>query len=279
VVGERSFPVPPLSSPDTHSLSAQELEGFEAVRLFVERASYRRPDFVLDARNGPAVAEICRRLDGMPLAIELAAAKTRVLSAEQISSRLDDSFRLLKSESRTLDPRQRTFGAAIDWSYDLLDEPERVLLRRLSVFAGRFSLEAAEAVCSGEGIAEDDVLDLLSHLVDKSLLLAEEEGDEIRYRMLETVRQYGREKLATSGDLHPVSLRHTRYYLTLAEEAETGLRGPDQVAYFQQLEGDIANFRVALSWTLDKAEPSEELAQLLSAQTVTLDDGSLDDNP
>jgi predicted ATPase/DNA-binding CsgD family transcriptional regulator len=270
VAGERNFPVPPLSSPRVQGLSAEELEGFEAVRLFVERASYRRPDFVLDAQSGRAVAEICRRLDGMPLAIELAAAKTRVLSAEQISSRLDDSFRLLKSESRTLDPRQRTLGAAIDWSYDLLDELERVLLRRLSVFAGRFTLMAAEAVCSGEGIPEDDVLDLLSHLVDKSLLLAEEEGDEIRYRMLETVRQYGREKIVASGNLDPVSLRHARYYLTLAEEAEAGLRGPDQVAYFRRLEEDIANFRAALSWTLDKAEPSEELAQLGLRLTVAL---------
>jgi len=268
VAGERSFPVPPLSSPRAQGLSAEELEGFEAVRLFVERASYRRPDFVLDAQNGRAVAEICRRLDGMPLAIELAAAKTRVLSVEQISSRLDDSFRLLKSESRTLDPRQRTLGAAIDWSYDLLDEPERVLLLRLSVFAGGFTLEAAEDVCSGEGLAEYEVLDLLSHLVDKSLLLTE--GDEIRYRMLETVRQYGREKLEASADLDPVSLRHAGYYLTLAEEAETGLRGPDQVAYFRRLEGEIANFRAALSWTLDRAEPSEELAQLGLRLTVAL---------
>jgi predicted ATPase/DNA-binding CsgD family transcriptional regulator len=268
VAGERNFPVPPLSSPEAQGLSAQELEGFEAVRLFVERASYRRPDFVLDAQSGPAVAEICRRLDGMPLAIELAAAKTRVLSAEQISSRLDDSFRLLKSESRTLDPRQRTLGAAIDWSYDLLDEPERILLRRLSVFAGGFTLEPAEAVCSGEGI--DEVLDLLSHLVDKSLLLAEEEGDEIRYRMLETVRQYGREKLEASGDLDPVSLRHAEYFLTLAEETETGLRGPNQVAYFRRLEEEIANFRAALSWALDRVEPSGELAQLGLRLTVAL---------
>jgi predicted ATPase/DNA-binding CsgD family transcriptional regulator len=268
VAGERNFPVPPLSSPEAQDLSAQELGGFEAVRLFVERASYRRPDFVLDAQSGPAVAEICRRLDGMPLAIELAASKTRVLSAEQISSRLESSFRLLKSESRTLDPRQRTLGAAIDWSYDLLDEPERILLRRLSVFAGGFTLEAAEAVCSGEGI--DDVLDLLSHLVDKSLLLAEEEGDEIRYRMLETVRQYGREKLEASGDLDPVSLRHAGYFLTLAEDTETGLRGPSQVAYFRRLEEDIANFRAALSWTLDRVEPSGELAQLGLRLTVAL---------
>jgi predicted ATPase/DNA-binding CsgD family transcriptional regulator len=270
VAGERSFPVPPLSSPQSLDLSTEKLEDFEAVRLFVERASYRRPDFALDARSGRAVAEICRRLDGMPLAIELAAAKTRVLSVEQISERLEDSFRLLKSESRTMDPRQRTLGAAIDWSYDLLDEPERVLLCRLAVFAGGFTLEAAEAVCSGEGIAEDEVLDLLSHLVDKSLLLAEEEGDEIRYRMLETVRQYGREKLEASGDLDPVSLRHAGFYLTLAEEAETGLRGPDQVAYFRRLEKDIANFRAALSWTLDRADPSEELAQLGLRLTVAL---------
>jgi predicted ATPase len=270
VAGERNFPVPPLSSPENHDLSVEELERFESVRLFVERARYRLPAFTLDDRNAASVAEICHRLEGIPLAIELAAAKTRVLSVGQISSRLADSFRLLKSESRTLDPRQLTLGAAIDWSYDLLDEPERVLLRRLSVFAGGFTLDAAEAVCSGEGIAEDDVLDLLSHLVDKSLLLAEEEGDGIRYRMLETVRQYGREKLEASGDLELVSLRHAGYYLTLAEEAETGLRGPDQVAYFRRLEEDIANFRAALSWTLGRVQPSEGLAQLGLRLTVAL---------
>jgi non-specific serine/threonine protein kinase len=272
VAGERNVPVPPLSSPEAQGLSAQELEGFEAVRLFVERASYRRPDFALDARNGPAVAEICRRLDGMPLAIELAAAKTRMLSVEQISSRLDDSFRLLKSESRTLDPRQRTLRAAIDWSHDLLDDPERLLLRRLSMFAGGFTLEAAEAVCHGEGMDEDDVLEVLAHLVDKSLVLVgEPDAEDARYRQLETIRQYGREKLQESGEIDPVSLRHARYFLTLSEEAEPDLRGPDQVVRFRQLEAESDNFRAALSWSLhEEDEPSEERAEIGLRLTVAL---------
>ncbi len=261
VVGERNYPVPPLSSPETRDLDAGKLEDFESVRLFVERARYRQPDFVLDSRNAASVAEICRRLEGMPLAIELAAARTRVLSVEQISERLVGSFHLLKSESRTTDPRQQTLGAAIDWSHDLLDEQERILFRRLSVFVGGFGLTAAEAVCAAEDIPKNDVLELLSHLVDKSLVLAEERGEKVRYRMLETVRQYGHEKLEGSGELDPVSLRHARYYLALAEEAEPDLRGPDQVASFRRLEGENDNFRAALSWSLN-GEPPEEIAEI-----------------
>src|SRR3954447_16581850 len=265
VAGERNFPVPPLSSPENHDLSVEELERFESVRLFVERARYRLPAFALDDRNAASVAEICHRLEGIPLAIELAAAKTRVLSVGQISSRLADSFRLLKSESRTLDPRQRTLGAAIDWSHDLLGEKERVLFRRLSVFSGGFDLDAAEAVCSGRSIEEDEVLDLLSHLADKSLLLAEEREDEVRYRMLETVRQYASEKLEESGEPDVFSRRHAEFYLALAEETEAGLRGPDQIACFRRLEKENDNFRAALSWSLDRAEvPTEELGLRLT---------------
>jgi predicted ATPase/DNA-binding CsgD family transcriptional regulator len=271
VAGERNFPVPPLSSPEAHDLSIEELEVFESVRLFVERARYRRPDFALDSQNATSVANICRRLDGIPLAIELAAARTRVLSVEQISSRLVDNFRLLRSESRTLDPRQQTLGAAIDWSHELLDEPEQILFRRLSVFVGGFDLEAAERVCTGGDIEEDDVLDLLSRLVDKSLLLVEEHEDKSRYRMLETVGHYGREKLEGSGELDPASLQHARYYLALAEEAETGLRGPDQVACFRRLEEENGNFRTALSWALNtEDEPAEERVEIGLRLTVAL---------
>ena len=272
VAGERNFPVPPLSSPEAHELSIEELEGFESVRLFVERARYRQRDFALDSRNASSVAKICRRLDGIPLAIELAAAKTRVLSVEQISTRLVDNFRLLRSDSRTLDPRQRTLGAAIDWSYELLDEPERVLFCRLSVFMGGFDLEAAEAVCAGGGIEEDDVLELLSRLVDKSLVLAAESvEEEARYRLLETIRQYGREKLEESGELDPTSLRHARYFMALAEEAEPDLRGPDQAACFRHLERENDNFRAALSWSLGKdGEPSREIAEIGLRLTVAL---------
>jgi predicted ATPase/DNA-binding CsgD family transcriptional regulator len=272
VAGERTFPVPPLSSPEARDLSVEELQGFESVRLFVERARYRLPDFSLDYRNAPSVAEICRRLDGIPLAVELAAARTRVLSVEQISSRLADNFRLLKSEGRTLDPRQRTLGAAIGWSHELLDEPERILFCRLSVFVGGFDLEAAEAVCTGEGIEEDDVLELLSRLVDKSLVLVgESDGEEARYRQLETIRQYGREKLEQSGELYPASLRHARYFMALAEEAEPDLRGPDQVARFRHLERENDNFRAALSWSLGhEEESSQEIAEVGLRLTVAL---------
>ena len=189
---------------------------------------------------------------------------------EQISSRLADSFRLLRNESRTLDPRQQTLGAAVGWSHELLDEPERVLFRRLSVFVGGFTLEAAEAVCAGGGIEEDDVLDLLSHLVDKSLVLVDEQDEDVRYRLLETVRQYGREKLEESGGLEPVSLRHAGYYLALAEAAEADLRGPDQASCFRRLEKENDNFRATLSWAFDESAPQEERAEIGLRLTVAL---------
>ncbi|HWS81572.1 MAG TPA: AAA family ATPase [Rubrobacter sp.] len=167
VAGETVLLVPPLSLPDSgHPPPPEELERYEAIRLFVERARYASPSFELTGRNASAVARLCRNLDGIPLAIELAAARTRVLSVEQISSRLADSFRLLKSESRTADPRQKTLEATLEWSHELLGEKERALFRRLSVFAGGFTLEAAEEVCAGGDIEEDAVLEVLSDLVE-----------------------------------------------------------------------------------------------------------------
>jgi predicted ATPase len=271
IAGETLFAVPTLSLSDPHHLQAAEgLPRYEASRLFVERAMAVRPGFSITGDNAMAIAQIYYRLDGIPLAIELAAAKTRVLSVEQISSRLaDSSFRLFKSESRTLDPRQRTLGAAMDWSHDLLDWPERTLFCRLSVFVGGFGLEAAEAVSADRSIQEDDVLDLLSRLVDKSLLLAEEQEDEVRYRMLETVRQYASERLEESGELDVFSRRHAEFYLALAEDTEAALRGPDQIACFRRLEKESDNFRAALSWSLDK-DPTEGLAELGLRLTVAL---------
>src|SRR5215211_672174 len=206
--GEVAWVVPSLTVPDSGQAStAEKLEGYESVRLFIERARQRDPSFVLTPRNGPAVAQVCRRLEGIPLSIELAAARIGVLSVERIAERLDDSLRLLTAGGRTALPRHRTLRATLDWSHELLSEPERKLLRQLSVFAGGLTLEAAEVVCSGDGIEQLDVLDLLSKLVDKSLVVAEaspgEEGA-LRYRMLEPLRQYSQERLEERGETQRV---------------------------------------------------------------------------
>jgi predicted ATPase len=201
VAGETLFAVPPLTLPDPHRPSGVEgLPRYEASRLFVERARAVKPDFSLSEENAMAIAQICYRLDGMPLAIELAAARIRVLSVEQISTRLDDSFRLLTGGGRSMLARQRTLRATMDWSYGLLDPQEKELFRRLAVFAGGFTLGEAEAVCAGEGLGRGEVLDLLTSLVDKSLVLVAERDGEARYRLLETVRQYASEKLDRAGE-------------------------------------------------------------------------------
>ena len=197
-----------------------------------------------------AVARVCYRLDGIPLAIELAAARARVLSAEQISSRLDDSFGLLTGGGRSALAHQRTLRTAMDWSHDLLSSEERAMLRRLSVFAGGFVLEAAEAVGTGEGIEEAGVLDLLGSLADKSLVLALVQDQETRDRLLETVRQYASEKLEQAGEAEEVGRRHARYYLVLAEEAERGSSGMDQAWWLERLETEHDNLRAALGWSL-----------------------------
>jgi predicted ATPase/DNA-binding NarL/FixJ family response regulator len=253
VAGETVLLVPPLSLPEPgHPAAPKELERYEAVKLFVERAASASPTFGLDERNAPAVAMLCRNLDGIPLAIELAAARTKVLSVAQISSRLAENFRLLKSPSRTADPRQQTLGATLEWSHDLLDETERALFRRLSVFAGGFTLGAAERVCAGGGIEEDDVLDLLTRLIDKSLVsVAERGGTEARYRLLETIRQYGWEKLLESGEAEGIRQRHAGYYLALAEEAEPELTGAQEGIWLERLETEHGNLRAALGWSLE----------------------------
>jgi hypothetical protein len=195
------------------------------VALFAERAKAANSSFELTERNAPEIVRLCRALDGMPLAIELAAARTRVLSVEQISSRLEDSLGLLTGGSRTAEPRQRTLRTAIDWSYELLSEHERALFRRLSVFAGGFALEAAEAVCAGEGIGPEGVLDLLASLIDKSLVTVAQRGGEARYGMLELVRQYALERLEEDAEAEETRCRHAEHYLALAETAEPRLLG------------------------------------------------------
>ena len=227
VEGEARWLVPPLSAPEDGPTS-EELGAYESVRLFVERSRGRDPSFSLNPRNARVVAEICGRLEGIPLAIELAAARVGTLSLEQISERLGSSLDLLTRGGRTAEPRQRTLKGALDWSHELLSEPEKVLFRRLSVFAGGWTLKAAETVASGDGVEEEVVLDLLSGLVEKSLALAEEHGGSgLRYRMLEPVKQYAREKLEEAGESATVRRRHADFFLALAERARPELRGPE----------------------------------------------------
>ena len=258
VAGERNWPVPSLSSPDPRNLpQIEELVRIESVLLFVERARSQRADFALDSRNASSVAEVCQRLDGIPLAIELAAARVGALSTGQISNRLERSLGLLSGRDRTAPERQRTLRGTLDWSYELLKKEERELFGRLSVFAGGFTLEAAEAVCAGEEIERDEVLDLLGHVMNKSLVVAAagEEGA-LRYRMLEPVRQYGWEKLAEFGEAERVRRRHAEYYLALAEEAEPELSGAHEGVWLERLEAEHSNLRAALGWSLEGGDAS-----------------------
>jgi predicted ATPase/DNA-binding CsgD family transcriptional regulator len=256
VEGEVRWLVPPLSVPEQgRTPSSEELEGYESVRLFVERARGRDPSFSLSPKYALAVTEICRRLEGIPLAIELAAARVGTLSIEQISQRLEGSLELLTRGGRTAVPRQRTLKGTLDWSHELLSEPERVLFRRLSIFAGGWTLEASEVVASGEGVAEREVLDLLSGLVEKSLVVAKESDEGgVRYRLLEPIRQYAREKLEKSGRAGAARRRHAEFFLTLAEAGDLGLWGPDQHRWLERLKPDHDNMRAALSWASERGD-------------------------
>jgi predicted ATPase len=252
VRGETAFRVPSLALPDPRStLSVDDMRVSEAVRLFVDRARAFVPSFDVTPENAAALAKVCLRLDGIPLAVELAAARVRVLTIEQIATRLDDRFRLLTGGSRTAMRRQQTLRALIDWSYDLLSVEERILFRRLAVFAGGWTLEAAEAVCPGTGLKEDDVLDLLTALADKSLVVFEGQGEEKRYRFLETVRAYAGEKLFDFEEAALIRRQHCDWCLVLAEKAEPELFGPKTPIWIRRLEADYANIRAALDWCLE----------------------------
>ena len=268
VSGEVVWAVPPLSLPgDTTNggLTTETLGRYEAVRLFLDRARLRSPDFGLTRENAGAVARVCRKLEGIQLAIELATARMGALAVEQVAQRLEVSLDVLKGTSRSAAPRQRTLRATLDWSHDLLSEDERTLFRRLSVFTGGWVLEAAEAVGAGSGIEEGlvanpgrasnpPVLDLLSGLVDKSLVVAEADGDgALRYRLLETVRQYATEKLGSGAEEEAVRQRHAMFFLALAERAEPELGGTEQVAWLDRLESELSNLRVALGWFKESA--------------------------
>ncbi len=261
--GEHGFPVPPLKLPDRLDLrSLERLGTCEAVRLFIERARAANARFALTDENAAAVAEICHRLDGIPLAIELAASRVRVLTAEEIAARLDDRFRLLASGSRTALPRQQTLRALIDWSHDLLSESERVLLRRLSVFAGGWTLLAAEEVCSGGSIEAWEVLDLLAHLIDKSLVVAEPQDGRQRYRFLETLQQYGQERLAESKETDEFAYKHAEHFMKMAEESYGELWGPQQGYWLTRLETEHDNLRTALEWMTRDVGREEMLLQM-----------------
>ena len=249
IAGETTYRVPSLQVPDPEHLPLLAgLAKVEAVRLFVERGAAVQPGFAVTEANGAAIAEICQRLDGIPLAIELAAARIKVLSVEELRARLGDRLRVLTGGSRVALPRHRTLRATMDWSYGLLAAPERILLRRLAVFVGGWTLEAAEAVCGGDGIPEAEVLDHLAGLVDKSLVVLEWPGDAGRYRMLETMRQYATERLAESGETDRLRQSHAGFFLALAEQAEPKLFGPEQDAWFARLEAEHSNLRIALEW-------------------------------
>ena len=254
VRGEREYPVSPLAVPDpTHKPQAEEVAQTPAAGLFIERAEDASPSFELTQANAAAVAAICWRLDGLPLALELAAAQTRFLGPTALLSRLDQA--LQAGGARDLPERQRTMRATLDWSHELLHEPEKTLFRRLSVFAGGFTLEAAEDVGTAAEVEDEDVLVLLGNLVEQSLVVAETslEG-ETRYRMLEPVRQYALERLEKSGEVEEVRRRHAAFYLALAEQAEPRIKGWDQGEWLDRLEAENDNLRTAIGWSLEAGE-------------------------
>ncbi len=256
--GEHIYPVPPLSLPSPGMLlPVATLARSEAVRLFVDRAIAVRPSFALSEQNAAAALQICRRLDGIPLALELAAARVRALSVEQIATRLDDQFRLLTEGSRTALPRHQTLRATMDWSYELLTEPERLLFRRLAVFGGSFNLEAAVAVCSGTDLLESAIVDLLTRLVEKSLVVAGERGGEARYHLLEPARQYALGKLRETAEALDVQARHRDFFLAFAERGHLGLASAERMIWQVRVESDHDNIRAALRWSIDNRSLEE----------------------
>jgi predicted ATPase len=234
--------------------------GYEALDLFEERARAVQPDFTLDTASRDVVAQLCQRLDGLPLAIELAAVRLRALSIEQIVVRLEDRYRLLKSGNRGGPARHQTLRATVDWSFDLCSEPEQALWARLSTFAGGFDLEAAEAVCVDDVIGSDDVFDLLAGLIDKSIVLRGEFRSQVSYRLLETIKAYGREKLSAAGAEENFRRRHRDYYLRLAEQSEDEWFGRHQVEWRDRLQNEQANLWAALEYCF--AAPGESPAAL-----------------
>lgn len=259
IAGEITWPVPPLGLPDPRAAAGtDELARYEAVSLFLERARLVVPDLHLGDRNAATIVQICRQLDGIPLAIELAAARTRSLALEHIASRLQDRFRLLTGASHGTVARQQTLRNAVEWSYELLDATERAVFRALGVFAGGFSLEAAEHVLPEPA----DAIDILSQLVDKSLVLVEHHDGQARYRLLETLRQFALEQAGAADQLSSTRDRHLAWFVDLAERADQALHGPDQAAALTSLDQEQDNIRAALGWAVEA--PRTELGVRLA---------------
>jgi predicted ATPase/transcriptional regulator with XRE-family HTH domain len=256
IAGEVHWRVPPLAAPpEDAGMSLGVVTQYDAARLLLERASSVLPAFQPQESEASAIARICRRLDGLPLALELAAPLVAVLSVDQIADRLDRRFQVLLEGSRTALPRHQTLAALVNWSYDLLDEAQRTLFRRLAVFAGDFSLEAVETVCVGDDVAPDAVVHLVLRLVEKSLVVAEPGvAGGGRYRLLETLRQFGWERLDVTGEAELLGEHHAQYYLALAEEGERGLYGQNQVSWLWRLDRDHDNLRAAVTWLERKGQ-------------------------
>lgn len=263
IAGESIYHVPSLQTPNPEEqIKIEQFEQYAAVRLFIDRATQSLSTFKVTNANAPAIAQICFRLDGIPLAIELAAARVRSLAIDQIAQRLDDRFRLLTGGSRTALERHQTLRAAIDWSYNLLSRAEQTLFCRLAIFVNGWTLEAAESICSDATTKSEDVIDLLAQLINKSLVNTEElqnetrypTGGSPRYRMLETLRQYANEKLVESGESDALRNRHLEFFSWIAREAEPKLYGAEQVACLNWLEVELDNFRAALDWSLEEGD-------------------------
>jgi predicted ATPase/class 3 adenylate cyclase len=249
IPGERAYPILPLPVPKRGD-GVEALLQSSAVRLFVDRAQAHKPAFSLNEREAPAVAELVARLEGIPLALELAAARVRSLSVADINARLKDRYKLLTGGARVLQERQQTLRALVDWSYELLNEAERTLLSRLGVFVGGFDMAAAESVCGVAPLTTDDVFDLLGSLVEKSLVMLEERDEGSRYRMLETIRDYAREKLEQTDGAAPTAARHCDHYFVMAKSAREGLNGSEQADWIWRLEAELDNVRAAIALAL-----------------------------
>ena len=249
IPGEQTYPILPLPVP-MRGDSVAALSRSTAVRLFVERAQGHKPSFALNEREAPAVAELVARLEGIPLALELAAARVRSLAVTDINARLKDRYKLLTGGGRVLLERQQTLRALVDWSYDLLNVSERTTLSRLGVFAGGFDMAAAEAVCGADPLDPLDVLDLIGSLVEKSLVMLEERDEGARYRMLETIRDYAIEKLAQSGETAATAATHCEHYFAMAKEANRGMNGADQAEWIRRVETEHDNVRAAMATAL-----------------------------
>jgi predicted ATPase/DNA-binding SARP family transcriptional activator len=269
IAGEVTWPVPALALPDPQQVPPLDvLVDYPAVQLFIDRARAVLPSFAVTEQNAASVAGVCSRLDGLPLAIELAAAHVRALTPQQLASRLADRFRFLVGGSRTAASRQQTLKATLDWSYDLLSERERTVYQRLAVFAGGFSLEAAEIVGGGDGINEAEILAIVTQLVDKSLVLMEEQRGAARYHLLETIRQYGLERMAESTEVILVRRRHARFFLELVEVAEPELHGGQQATWLERLEREHDNLRNALTWCVEAADTADNEVGLRLARAL-----------